>query len=33
MNQEPSLLDAIKQAIQTEKDVMDFYTQGSGVDQ
>jgi rubrerythrin len=25
MNQEPSLLDAIKQAIQTEKDVMDFY--------
>ena len=25
MNQEPSLLDAIKQAIQAEKDVMDFY--------
>ncbi len=25
MNQEPTLLDAIKQAIQTEKDVMDFY--------
>ena len=25
MNQEPSLLDAIRQAIQTEKDVMDFY--------
>lgn len=25
MTQEPTLLDAIKQAIQTEKDVMDFY--------
>lgn len=31
MNQEPSLLDAIKQAIQTEKDVMDFYLKAAAV--
>jgi len=31
MNQEPSLLDAIKQAIQTEKDVMDFYTKAAAL--
>ena len=31
MNQEPSLLDAIKQAIQTEKDVMDFYLKAAAL--
>ena len=31
MNQEPNLLDAIKQAIQTEKDVMDFYLKAASL--
>ena len=31
MNQEPSLLDAITQAIQTEKDVMDFYLKAAAL--
>ncbi len=31
MNQEPILLDAIKQAIQTEKDVMDFYLKAAAL--
>ena len=31
MNQEPTLLDAIKQAIQTEKDVMDFYLKAAAM--
>jgi rubrerythrin len=31
MNQEPSLLEAIKQAIQTEKDVMDFYLKAAAI--
>ena len=31
MNQEPNLLDAIKQAIQTEKDVMDFYLKAAAM--
>lgn len=31
MNQEPNLLDAIKQAIQTEKDVMDFYLKAAAL--
>ena len=31
MNQEPVLLDAIKQAIQTEKDVMDFYLKAAAL--
>ena len=31
MSQEPGLLDAIKQAIQTEKDVMDFYLKAAAL--
>lgn len=31
MTQEPNLLDAIKQAIQTEKDVMDFYLKAAAL--
>lgn len=31
MTQEPGLLDAIKQAIQTEKDVMDFYLKAAAL--
>ncbi len=31
MNQEPVLRDAIKQAIQTEKDVMDFYLKAAAL--
>ena len=31
MTQEPSLLEAIKQAIQTEKDVMDFYLKAASL--
>ncbi|MEJ2470045.1 MAG: ferritin family protein [Desulfuromonadales bacterium] len=31
MTQEPKLLDAIKQAIQTEKDVMDFYLKAASL--
>jgi rubrerythrin len=31
MTQEPSLLEAIKQAIQTEKDVMDFYLKAAAL--
>lgn len=31
MSQEPNLLDAIKQAIQTEKDVMDFYLRAAAI--
>ena len=31
MTQEPTLIDAIKQAIQTEKDVMDFYLKAASL--